>query len=127
MPTVEIKLDLTQLTGIRRAACEASLDVVSALRGEIITAQVVPFNVGKLQDSIGAIDQFVDGESLHTALCVGDTAYARRLYFHPEYNFQKVNNPNARGRWADPWLPGGEREEFLPKAFEKRMEARMPK
>jgi hypothetical protein len=40
-----------------------------------------------------------------------DTPYARRLYYNPQYNFQKDENPNARGlwfeeakaRWASSW------------------------
>lgn len=74
---------------------------------------------------MGGIDQFREVEELHTALCIGDTPYARRLYFHPEYNFQKVNNPNAQGLWAEPWLPGGDRENFIPDTFQQRMEARL--
>lgn len=125
MPNVEIHVDLSGLEHIDRAAMDAALETAGALRGEIITAQVVPFDTGKLQESMGGIDQFTEGEQLHTALCVGDTPYARRLYFHPEYNFQTVNNPNAQGEWAEHWLPGGDKEDFAPDAFRQRMEARL--
>lgn len=30
-----------------------------------------------------------------------DTAYARRLYYNPQYNFSKDKNPNARGLWFE--------------------------
>jgi hypothetical protein len=30
-----------------------------------------------------------------------DTPYARRLYYNPQYNFQKDENPNARGLWFE--------------------------
>lgn len=125
MPNVEIHVDLSGLEHIDRAAMDAALETVGALRGEIITAQVVPFDTGKLQESMGGIDQFTEGEQLHTALCVGGTPYARRLYFHPEYNFQTVNNPNAQGEWAEHWLPGGDKEDFAPNTFRQRMEARL--
>lgn len=125
MPNVELNLDLSGLENLHRAAQDAALETMGALRGEIITAQVVPFDTEKLQDSMGGIDQFQDGEELHTTLCIGDTPYARRLYFHPEYNFQTVNNPNAQGQWAQPWLPGGDREGFVPYAFERGMEERL--
>ena len=125
MPKVEVKLDLSALGNVHMASQDAALETVGALRGEIITAQVMPFDTGTLQESIGGIDQFAEGEELHTTLNIGDTPYARRLYFHPEYNFQKVNNPNAQGLWAEPWLPGGDLEGFVPEAFEKRMEVRL--
>lgn len=125
MPKVEIKLDLGAIGKYRRAAQDASLETVGALRGEIVTAQVTPKDVGTLEGSGGAVDQRIEGDEIHTTLCVGDTAYARRLYFHPEYNFQTANNPNAQGEWAEPWLPGGDLEGFVPDAFEKRMKERM--
>lgn len=125
MPSVEIRMDMSGLERIELAARDAALTAMGALRGEIITAQVIPKDYGTLEGSGGAVDQFQEGEELHTTLCLGDTAYARRLYFHPEYNFQKVNNPNAQGLWAEPWLPGGEREGFLPDAFEREMKERL--
>lgn len=125
MPNVELVLDLPALDNLCRAAQDAALETIGALRGEIISAQVVPFDTGKLQESLGGIDQFEDGEELHTLLSLGDTPYSRRLYFHPEYNFQTANNPNAQGEWAQPWLPGGDLEGFVPYAFEQRMEERL--
>lgn len=32
---------------------------------------------------------------------VWDTPYAKRLYWHPEYDFSKDSNPNARGAWFE--------------------------
>lgn len=125
MPRVEIDLDMSALDGIHRAAQDAALETTGALRGEIIAGQVVPFDTGKLKESVGGIDQFREGEELHTTLCIGDTPYARRLYFHPEYNYQKVNNPNAQGEWAKPWIPGGDLEGYAPDTFRTRMEERL--
>lgn len=50
---------------------------------------------------------------------VSDTPYARRLYYHPEYHFNKSENPNAGGRWLDTYLPGGKKEDFAQKTFNK--------
>jgi hypothetical protein len=125
MPNVEIKLDLSPLSDISQEALNAALETMGALRTEILTAQVTPKDTGKLEESGGAIDQFADGSEIHTTLCIGDTPYARRLYFHPEYNFQTVNNPNAQGEWAQPWLPGGDLEGFVPDAFAGRLEERL--
>lgn len=125
MPNVEVRLNLNVLGDISEASVNAALETMGALRGEIITAQVVPFDTGKLQDSIGGVDQFAEGDELHTTLCIGDTPYARNLYFHPEYNFQTVNNPNAQGKWAEHWLPGGDLEGFVPDTFAGRLEERL--
>lgn len=127
MPKVEINVDLSTLGNVHRAAQDAALETVGALRGEIVNAQVMPFDTGALQGSISGIDQFEDGEDIHTTLCAGDTPYARRLYFHPEYNFQTVNNPNAQGLWAQAWLPGGNQESFVPDAFRECLERRLSK
>lgn len=32
---------------------------------------------------------------------IWDTAYARRLYYNPQYNFSKDVNPNAQGLWFE--------------------------
>ena len=55
-------------------------------------------------------------DTAHTVLQT-DGPQARRLYFHPEYNFQKVNNPNAGAGWFDPYTKGGSKEDFVPEAF----------
>ena len=125
MPKVEIALDMSAVESICRAQRDAALETIGELRTEIVAGQVMPFDTGTLQDSIGAVDQFEDGNELHTTLCIGDTPYARRLYFHPEYNFQTVNNHNAQGEWAKRWLEGGDQEEFVPDTFRNRMEDKL--
>ena len=125
MPNVEVRLDQAALDGFRRAAMDAAMMTMAAVRTDMVAAQVIPMDTGALQDSGGAIDQFEEGGEVHTTLCVGDTPYARRLYFHPEYNFQKANNPNARGLWAQPWQEGGSREQFIPDTFRTCLERRL--
>lgn len=125
MPKAEIKLNLSFMGNFNRGVQDASLETVGALRTEIIGAQVIPKDQGDLEESTGAVDQFEQGDDIHTTVNLGDTAYARRLYFHPEYNFQTVNNPNAQGLWAQPWLPGGDLESFIPSTFARRMEDKL--
>jgi hypothetical protein len=36
-----------------------------------------------------------------TGQVVWKTAYAKRLYYNPQYNFSKDVNPNARGLWFE--------------------------
>lgn len=127
MPSIEIRLDLAALDKITREAQNSALETMGAVRGEILTAQVTPKDTSKLEGSGGAISQEVQGNETVTSLCLGDTPYARRLYFHPEYNFQTVNNPNARGEWAEPWTPGGEHEDFIPDTYQECLKRRLPR
>lgn len=53
MPKVEIKLNLSSLDGIRREIMDAALETMAAVKGEVVTAQVVPFNDGTLEGSMG--------------------------------------------------------------------------
>lgn len=124
MPKVGIVLDAQKLGQIRREAVAAALETVGALRGEVVTAQVMPFDTGHMQNVATGVQQRVDGDEIHTLLLT-DTPYARRLYFHPEYNFQTVNNANAQGLWLSHWLPGGANEDFLTETYRLRLRARL--
>ena len=125
MPDVEVRYNQAVLERFRREAAAAAMETMGAVRSDMVAAQVIPKNDGDLEKSGGAIDQTAQGDEIITTLCIGNTAYARRLYFHPEYNFQYVNNPNAQGLWATPWLPGGSREAFIPDTFRELLEGRL--
>lgn len=75
------------------------------LKTEVMMAQVIPYDRSDLQKSA-----FVDrtNSKSGTVDLVYSTPYARRLYFHPEYNFNQdpTKNPNAQGKWCEPWLTG---------------------
>ncbi len=46
---------------------------------------------------------------------VASTPYARRLYFHPEYNYYRGTNPRAGGLWFEPYK--GDRRKWLEGAY----------
>lgn len=58
-------------------------------------------NPGRLMDS-GHIENETD--------VVWNTPYARRMYYHPEYEFQGA--PMRGGYWADRYMQNGGREEI---------------
>lgn len=64
---------------------------------------------------------FVDYSDISSgkASLISSTPYARRLYFHPEYHFDKGENPNAKGKWLEDWIPGGKKSDFATKAFKE--------
>lgn len=127
MPNVRIKLDYDVLDRISRHVESAAWEAMEALRGEVKNAQVIPKRNGELEKSMAQTEQFVVDDELHTALVTGggDVPYARRLYFHPEYNFHYGKNQNAQGEWLKPWLPGGDLEGYLPENFTKRLKSKI--
>lgn len=74
------------------------------LHTEIIQAQVVPFRDGTLQGEAFSVD-YSDAGNGRVSL-THSTPYARRLYYHPEYNFDTSTNPHAKGKWMDDWADG---------------------
>lgn len=126
MPRAELKLNMTALGNFRREAADAALETISVLRGEVITAQVMPFDTGTMQNNHTAVRQRVEGDVIRTILLT-DVPYARRLYYHPEYNFQIAKNPNAQGLWLASWLPGGAHESFLRNTYHLRLRVRLGK
>ena len=92
----------------------------------LLTAQVMPFDSGDMQNKSTSVQQRVEGDEIHTALLT-DAPYSRKMYYHPEYNFQTVNNPNAQGLWLSSWLPGGANESFLLDTYHLRLRARLGK
>ncbi len=122
---VEIKLNYATINQIGQAAQDAALATMEALHTEVVTAQVMPMKDGTLQNTLTSV-QPIQEEGQIGARMITDGPYARRLYFHPEYNFAQNKNANAQGQWYEPWLEGGEHEKFLPETFEKQLKERLP-
>lgn len=102
---------------LEKAAKESLVQTAMALQTEIVSSQVMPFDTGTLQNDSTFVND--SGANNGTVQIVSSTPYARRLYYHPEYNFQTVNNPNAKGKWFDDWLPGGSHEDFCEKTYKE--------
>lgn len=130
----EIKLNMPKLNRRNKAAMQALIPTAEALRTEVVQAQVVPRMDGALQGE----KMYVDASHIQdgSVELVHEGPYARRLYYHPEYNFQKgpweedvknedgsishlkhEGNPNAKGKWFEDWQPGGAHEDFIPKTL----------
>ena len=112
-----VKLNMARIRELTQAAVTALEKTAEALHTEVVQAQVFPFQTGNLQNESTFID-YSDSANGRVRN-VSSTPYARRLYFHPEYHFDKGENPNARGEWYEDWLPGGSKADFAPKAFKK--------
>jgi hypothetical protein len=84
------------------------------LHTDVVQAQVMPYDSSHLQNTATAVDysQAKNG----TVSIVSQTPYARRLYYHPEYNFRRDRNPNAQGKWYEDWI-NGDKKDFCYKTF----------
>lgn len=113
----KVKLNMAQINLLERAQVVALEQTAEALHTEVTQAQVFPRDTGHLQNESTYVDYSKSNEGKVTI--VSSTPYARRLYFHPEYDFQKTANPHAKGRWYEDWLPGGRDAEFCTNAFKQ--------
>ena len=110
-----VKFDWGAIRQLEAAQITALEQTAEYLHTEVVQAQVMPFDTGNLQNESTFVDDSKSKEGKVTI--VHNTPYARRMYYHPEYHFQKHENPNAGGKWYDEWLPGGSREKDCHKAY----------
>lgn len=112
---VTIKLDRAKINTIINAKNKALEETTEAILSDIKTSAVVPKDTGELERS-----GFVDLSRLDNGITsiIFDTPYARRLYWHPEYNFRQDKNINAQGRWMQSYIDG-DNKEFLTDTYSK--------
>lgn len=109
---VRIELDYGKINALREAAKRA-LDLTSrAVLSDILMSGSVPHESGTLE---GSGYSKIDVEKM-VAKIIFDTPYARRLYWHPEYNFRTDKNPFAGGLWMHPYIDG-EKADFVEEKF----------
>ena len=101
---------------LTKASIKALEATGEALHTEVQQARVMPRDTGHLQGDGTHVD-YSQSKSGIVSL-VHQTPYARRLYFHPEFNFRKTENPNAQGKWLEPWI-SGDKKEWCSETFKK--------
>lgn len=111
-----VKINKQRVKEIEKSAIISLEQTAEATRTELINKGYMPFDNGTLQNEA----TFVDATDINNGKVslVSATPYARRLYFHPEYDFQTVNNSNARGEWFEEFISGEDRD-FVKNAFKK--------
>lgn len=112
-----VKLNMPRIKQLSQAAVTSLEMTGEALHKEVEQAQVFPFDTGNLQGESTFVDCSESSQGKVTLVSSGP--YARRLYYHPEYNFQTDENPNAKGHWYEDWEPGGSKADFAQKAFKQ--------
>ena len=119
---VSVKLNYQAIGNVMEKARLSLLETADAVKSDLMQSQTMPFDTGALQNR----STFVDDSELKRdkARIVSDTPYARRLYFHPEYNYQKTHNKDAGGQWFQPYIDGNKRA-FAQNAFNRIMRGKM--
>ena len=132
---VRVTFDKAKLNKLVAAQKQALEMTAEAVLSQIWSDGVVPKEVGTLERGgelqIGSKKAgtlrveayksgYVDKGQLDQgkAAVVFHTPYARRLYYHPEYNFRTDKNPNAQGKWMQTYIDG-DKKDFAQKAFTK--------
>lgn len=112
-----VKLNMGKISKLTKASIQALEQTAEAVHTDLVQSQTMPFGKGTMQNTHTFVDY--SDSSKGAVSIVSSTPYARRLYYHPEYNFNKEENPNAGGKWAEPYIKGGKKQEFAPKAFKQ--------
>ena len=114
--TSRVELNMSVLNMLDKAQFEALAQTADATLTELRDRQVMPFDTGNLQND----STFVDDSQKTTVSIVSSTPYARRLYFHPEYNFKRGDNPSAGGKWFESFL----NDDFIANAYARLLKQR---
>lgn len=107
---VQVQLNYKAIWGLQSVIERASLATMEALISDVRSAEVMPFDTGDMQNNQTFMTFERDNADNITVSLVTGSPQARRLYYHPEYNFQKVNNANAGGDWLEPWITGDKKD-----------------
>ena len=109
-----IKLNEAKLKELTRQQYISLVQTADALITDLRDSQTMPFDTGNLQNDSTFIDDSQKEQGRVSV--VSSTPYARRLYYHPEYNFRTTNNRNAGGKWFEPYISGN-KSDFIVNAF----------
>ena len=109
--TSRVELNMSVLNMLDGAQFTALAETGDATLTELRDRGVMPFDTGNLQND----STFVDDSEKGRVSIVSSTPYARRLYFHPEYNFKRGDNARAGGKWFDSFL----NDNFISNAYAK--------
>lgn len=106
---IDMRLKKSQLRKLTKAQERTAILAMEALKTEIAKDEVVPKQTGTLEESATLVIKALNKGQVRITY---DTPYARRLYYHPEYDFRKDKNANAKGLWLEDYIDG-EKKDFL--------------
>lgn len=115
---VTTKMNPQALSTLAKAQRQALEMTGQEVLNDLRKSQTMPFDTGNMQNDQTFVDDQKSSQG-HVSI-VTDVPQGRRLYFHPEYNFQTGKNPSAGAGWFDPYLDG-EKKNFVRELFKKFM------
>ncbi|PYG90140.1 hypothetical protein LY28_00020 [Ruminiclostridium sufflavum DSM 19573] len=112
---VNVKMNHAAIGRLSTAQKQALEMTAEAVKSDVTLSAMVPKQAGELERSA-----FIDTSKLSKGKTrLGyDTPYARRLYWHPEYDFRTDKNASAQGKWLQTYIDGAKRN-FAKEAFRK--------
>jgi len=115
-----VSIDLSGIENIRSAVERAAERTMEALRTDIVQSQKMPFDTGDMQNNSTFVTAPMQVADSVVVLLTTDAPQARRLYYHPEYDFQQGKNANAGGEWLKDWIDG-DKKDFVKDTFEREL------
>lgn len=115
-------------SAIRESLAETAVDV----KNDLVASKSLPHGEdtnGKHEPGLLQASTQVDLSQISKskASIVSDTEYAGRLYYHPDFTFDKGVNSNARAFWFHQYMSRGKRRHFAPRSFAQHMKAKVGK
>ena len=111
-----VNINTHRIRQLSSAAVRALEKTAEALHTEVVQAEIMPKDTGAMQNEQTFVDYSKSSQG--RVSIVTSTPYVRRMYFHPEYNFQTYENAFAQGKWYDPWIDGVYKD-FCRDAFQR--------
>lgn len=118
---LEFDFDDSVLDEFEENATAALWMTAEATHTDLIQSQTIPFKTGHLQKETSVYPKRKGSKEYRI---LSKTEYAHRLHEHPEYNFNKEENPQAGGEWLTPYVDG-EKAEMILNYFLKFAKKRM--
>ena len=119
---VKVSLNHKNIAYVKKIAIQSLVETADSIKSDLQQSQTMPFDSGNLQNRSTFIDD--TKKNIGKVYIVSDTLYARRLYFHPEYNFYTGHNSKAGGEWFDPYI-NGNKKNFAQKTFARIMKGKL--
>lgn len=120
--SAKLKFDANGMNKFRGVVRQALAETGKDVKADMIAAQVLPYKEGNLQQSLTVS---TDNLKNFEVSLVTKVPYDEYLYYHPEYNFSKEVNKNAKARWFDDWIIGGKKNADVVDAFANNLKKRL--
>jgi hypothetical protein len=118
-----VKINTPRIQEVNQLAVKALEMTAKELHTDVVNAKIMPRDTGDMEEKFTFVD--TSQSSQGKVGIVTSTPYARRMYYHPEYHFQKWENAFAQGKWYNPWLKGGIYQNDIKDNFQKFMKRLM--